>query len=113
MHEVSLMQSVLEIAEEQACRQGATRIHAIALRIGRLAGVVPESLGLAFEVVTAGTPAEGALLEVETVEVVCRCPACEEDFTPPDFIFRCPRCGRLSGDVRRGRELELAFLEVS
>ena len=74
MHEVSLMQSALEIAEEQACSQGATRIHAITLRIGRLAGVVPDALGLAFEVVTAGTRAEGASLEVETVEVVCRCP---------------------------------------
>ena len=113
MHEVSLMQSALEIAEEQAYSQGATRIHAITLRIGRLAGVVPEALGLAFEVVTAGTRAEGASLEVETVEIVCRCPACEKDFTPIDFIFRCPLCGRPSGDVRRGREMELASMEVS
>jgi hydrogenase nickel incorporation protein HypA/HybF len=95
MHEVSLMQSVLEIAEEQARGQGATRIHAITLRIGRLAGVEPEALSLAFEVVTQGTPAEGASLEVETVEVVCRCPACEEEFTPPDFIFRCPAAAGL------------------
>ena len=113
MHEVSLMQSVLEIAEEQARRQGSTRIHTITLRIGRLAGVAAEALGLAFEVVTAGTPAEGAALEVETVEIVCRCPACQEDFTPADFIFRCPACGRLTGDVRQGREMELASLEVS
>jgi hydrogenase nickel incorporation protein HypA/HybF len=113
MHEASLMQATIEIAEEELRRQGATRIHALRLRIGRLAGVEPEALGLAFEVVTAGTPAEGATLEIETVEVVCRCQVCAEEFTPADFIFCCPRCGRPSSDVRRGRELELASLEVS
>ena len=113
MHELSLMLSALEIAEEHARRQGATRIHAIRLRVGRLAGVDPEALRFAFEAATAGTAAEGAALEVETVEVACRCPACENDFTPADFVFRCPDCGRLADDATRGRELELVSLEVS
>jgi hydrogenase nickel incorporation protein HypA/HybF len=113
MHEVSLMQSALELAEEHAREKGATRIHAITLRIGRLAGVELEALDLAFEMVAMGTTAEGATLKVESVEVVSRCSACSLDFTPIDFIFRCPECGEHSCDVSRGRELELASLEVS
>ena len=29
------------------------------------------------------------------------------------FIFSCPRCGRLSGEVRQGRELELTRIEMT
>jgi hydrogenase nickel incorporation protein HypA/HybF len=113
MHEVGLMESMLEIALEHARDRGADRIHAIALRVGRLAGVEAEALGLAFEVVTTGTPAEGARLDVEAVPVACYCRPCAREFEPEGFVFACPRCGALSADVRRGRELELASLEVS
>jgi hydrogenase nickel incorporation protein HypA/HybF len=113
MHEVSLMQSALELAEEQARLRGAGRIHRITLRIGKLAGVEPEALAFAFDVVTAGTMADGATLGVESVPVVCFCAACQAEFAPEDFIFACPRCGAPSGDVRAGRELELVSLEVS
>jgi hydrogenase nickel incorporation protein HypA/HybF len=113
MHEWSVMASALEIALEQTRRQGASRIHSITLRIGELSGVVPEALTFAFESVIAGTPAEGAHLIVEAVPILCRCPRCAEEFHPADVIYECPSCGQISADVRCGRELELASLEVS
>ena len=113
MHEVGLMQGALELAEEQARLRGATRIHRITLRVGRLAGVEPEALAFAFDVVTAGTLAEGATLAVDPVPVICFCAACGREFAPADFVFACPTCGALSGEVRSGRELELLSLEVS
>jgi hydrogenase nickel incorporation protein HypA/HybF len=113
VHELSVMANALEIALDQTRRQGASRIHAITLRIGELSGVVPEALAFAFEAVVAGTPAEGARLVVETVSVLCQCPQCGEAFHPADVIYQCPCCGHISADVWRGRELELASLEVS
>ena len=113
MHEVGLMESALQAALDCAARRGAGRIHRMTLRVGSLSGVVPEALAFAFAAVTAGTAAEGARLEIEEVQVVCRCPDCGREFAPPDVVFECPGCGRLSGDVRQGRELELASLEVS
>jgi hydrogenase nickel incorporation protein HypA/HybF len=113
MHEVGLIEAVVAMAVEAAGREGAAKIHRITLRIGRLAGVEPEALALAFEVVSGGTLAEGATLEVETVEVVCHCAECGRDFTPPDFAFLCPTCEQPSADVRQGREMELASMEVS
>jgi len=113
MHEWSVMASALEIALEQTRRQGASRIHSITLRIGELSGVIPEALTFAFESVAAGTPAEGARLVVETVLVLCRCSRCDEEFHPADVIYLCPSCGQISANLRRGRELELASLEVS
>jgi hydrogenase nickel incorporation protein HypA/HybF len=113
MHEASLMLNALEIAEEQARQRGATRIHRIALRVGRLAGVEPEALAFAFDMVTAGTMAEGATLAIESAPVVCLCDVCRQEFSPDDFVFACPTCGALSQDVRSGQELELIRLEVS
>lgn len=113
MHEAGLMQCALEAAEEQARLCGATRIHRVTLRVGKLAGVESEALAFAFDVVTADTIAEGAILDIEPVPIVCYCDVCEKEFSPEGFVFTCQDCGRPSADVRAGRELELASLEVS
>ncbi len=113
MHEVGLMQNALDLAIEAAARQRAGRIHRLTLRVGALAGVEPAALEFAFEVVVAGTVAEGARLVVESAVVTCFCQPCGREFEPACAVFECPRCGEVSRDVRRGYELELASLEVS
>jgi hydrogenase nickel incorporation protein HypA/HybF len=113
MHEVSLMQSLLELALDHARRNEARRIHRIRMRVGALSGVVPEALEFAFEVVVRGTIAEGARFEIDRVPAVCFCPSCDAEFASPDPYCECPRCHRPSPDVRRGKELHLDSLEVS
>ena len=107
------MQAALDIALEHLRVGDAQRIHRITLRVGALSGAVPEALAFAFDVVTKDTPAHGSRLEMQQIPVVCYCSVCAEEFEPPNVIFECPRCGQLSADVRQGRELELASLEVS
>lgn len=113
MHEVGLMQNALIIALRRAAEEGATRVHRLTLRVGPLSGAVPEALEFAFEVIARGTIAEGARLEVERVPIVCYCPTCALEFQPGDLFCECPQCHHPSAEVRRGRELELASLEVS
>lgn len=110
MHEVSIMESVLEIA---VARAAPRRIVRIELRIGHLSGVVREALEFAFEAMSLGTLAEGARLEVEEVAVRARCVPCDDDFEPDSLFYECPRCGTPSADVRRGRELDLVAVEVA
>ena len=113
MHEVGLMQEMMQLAMERARAAGATQIHAVELKVGALWGVKSEALKLAFEVVSAGTCAEHAVLRIDGVPVRCRCAACERFFQPVDAIFRCPGCQQLSCDVREGREFDLVSVEVS
>jgi hydrogenase nickel incorporation protein HypA/HybF len=113
MHEFSIMQSALELAAEKARAAGATRIHRVKLRIGRLSGVVPEALQFAFDALKTGSPAAEAELEIEAVPAVCWCPGCAAEFETADLTYRCPRCHQPSGDLRRGTEMELAALEIS
>lgn len=114
MHELSIAQSIIAIAVEEAARAGAERIERVKLRMGTLSGVVPEALEFAFAVAAEGTPAAGAQLEVEYLPVVCYCPDCALEFTLEGGpICSCPRCGRVISEIRQGRELEIEYLEVS
>jgi len=113
MHEVGVMQSTLRIALERAAGEGAQRIHRLTMRVGPLSGVVPEALEFAFDVLARGTLAEGATLDVERVPMICSCPDCGLEFPSDDAFCECPRCHRFGVEVRCGRELELASLEVS
>lgn len=114
MHELGIMQSALATVLEQARAHQAARVNRIVLRIGRLAGVDPEALAFAFEIVTKDTPAAGATLAIEPVVARARCAHCAEDFAVESgWIFTCPRCSRLSGELIEGRELELSRIEMT
>lgn len=112
MHELSIIQSMLDIAFEQAKNQGASHIYQLNLRIGAIAGVIPEALEFAFTACRAGTIAADAKLEIEWIEARCYCLSCHAEFTPKDWIYICPQCDRLSHQIQQGRELELVSLEV-
>lgn len=113
MHELGLMEAALRAAEDAARQAGAERIHRLHLRVGRLSGVEPEALRLAFEALRPGTLADDCFLEIEIVPVLCICPRCQERFSPPDCVFVCPRCGQVTSEMLQGQELELATVEAS
>lgn len=112
MHEMAVMQGILEIAEGEAKRHGASRINRIKLRIGAFRGVVREALEFSFEVLRAGTPAESAELEIETVPIRAECPECPpSEISISDFSVLCPHCGAILKIVS-GREMEIEYLDL-
>jgi hydrogenase nickel incorporation protein HypA/HybF len=113
MHEFSIMESALDTAIQKTRAAGATQIHRLTLRVGKLSGVVPEALRFAFDALKARSLAAEAMLVIEEVPVVCWCPNCRSEFEPPEFKYECPHCHLLGGELRRGREMELAALEIS
>lgn len=110
MHEVSLMQNLLEVVMETARREGARRVDLIHLRIGEMSGVNIDSLSFAFEILSKGTPAQDGRLECETVPLRARCASCGEAFHPDDLVFRCPVCGNTEIEVTAGREMEVDYI---
>jgi hydrogenase nickel incorporation protein HypA/HybF len=112
MHELSLIENVLDLAVERAEHHGADRIERITLRIGSLAGVDPDALQFAFEVAKAGSIAEAAQLVIEAVPAQCFCTQCVHIFPAADGCCECPSCGTISRDLRQGRELQLLSLQL-
>src|ERR1035438_8100682 len=86
VHELSIMQSALNMALDQAQQAGAVRVHTIRLRIGALSGVVPDALEFAFEVLTPGTLAEGSKLAIERVPARFWCRTCTQEFQSDDMF---------------------------
>ncbi|MEI8037048.1 MAG: hydrogenase maturation nickel metallochaperone HypA [Verrucomicrobiota bacterium] len=115
MHELGIMEGTLALVQRHAQDHQARRVTRVVVRIGALAGVEPESLRFAFDVVSRGTLAEGATFEIEAVPVVIYCAGCQQEFAgeTDGFIFTCPTCGDLCGEIRRGRELELSRIEMN
>jgi hydrogenase nickel incorporation protein HypA/HybF len=109
MHEVAIMEEAVRMAAEAA---GTRRVRKLTLRVGVLSGVVPDALRFAFDVVGRGTAVEGGALEIESIPAACWCGTCSREFESADLMDECPRCHNLSGDLRRGRELEIAAVEL-
>ncbi|MEU2714348.1 hydrogenase maturation nickel metallochaperone HypA [Streptomyces sp. NPDC007205] len=112
MHELSIATAIVEQAGEIARADGADRVTAVTVRVGELAGVVPDALHFAFEVARDGTALAGARLVVEQVSARAWCGGCAEEFAvgmPP--FFWCPRCDRPSQELRCGRELEITGVQ--
>jgi hydrogenase nickel incorporation protein HypA/HybF len=104
MHELAITQGVVAAVTE---RTGSTPVAVVRLRVGRLAGVVPDAMRFCFELVTAGTPLEGATLEIEEPEGRGRCRTCGQDLGLADLVLLCA-CGSADVEVLAGRELAVA-----
>jgi hydrogenase nickel incorporation protein HypA/HybF len=106
------MENALNLALDQAQKAGASRVYVVRLRIGALNGVVPDALQFAFDALTPGTLAEGAQLAIEDIPARFWCATCSREFQADDMFAECPACHQPSGDLRAGREMELASLEI-
>lgn len=114
MHELGLLGAVVDaVGDAVAKHPTACRASAVGLRVGSLSGAEPEALVGAWPIATFGTVLEGARLDVEAVQAVVWCPACEAE-QPIDefFALLCPACGTPTGNLVRGREFEVAWADL-
>jgi len=113
MHELSIAYSVVEIATQTAVEAGAVRVKEVHVRLGALSGVVRGALEFSYEIACAGTLLEGSTLVVKELPVVVYCAVCDREVELPSVqYFCCPVCNTPSGDLRQGRELDVAAIEV-
>lgn len=108
MHELALMQSVVEAVSEQL---GNRRILTIRLEVGRLTCVVPDALRFCFDVCTRGTPLEGSKLDILERAGRARCSRCESIRPISHVAELCP-CGGVTMSVLSGQELRIKEVEV-
>ena len=112
MHELAVTESVLKIAVEHGQRAGAQRITTIHLVIGQLSGFVDDSVQFYFDLLTPGTLAEGARLQIQRVPARLVCRQCQQQFAPAGRDWRCPACGALAGEVVAGKEFYVESIEI-
>jgi hydrogenase nickel incorporation protein HypA/HybF len=109
VHELSITQSLVDAVTEQS---GGAHVLAVNLQVGRLSGVVPDAMCFCFDLVTEGTPLQGARLHIEEPGGLARCRSCGEEFSIPDLLLLCA-CGSADVELLGGRELALTSVEVA
>lgn len=107
MHETAIATELLNVLLSEANRNKLQRITGLRLRVGAFRMVVPELLQGAFEVVSAGTLAQGATLEIESVPLRARCGNCQKESQLEDYVFYCPSCGAVLSEIISGKEMDL------
>lgn len=113
MHELSIALSIIDVAAEEARRQGAGKVHAVHLRLGPLSGVVREALIGAFELAREGTPLDQASLAIEDIPVRGYCPRCDAEVDVVSIQeICCNDCGTPIAQLVSGREMEVFALEI-
>ena len=112
MHEMGVTQEVLNAVIDASVKAGATRINVVRLTVGELTALVPDSLMFAWECLTPGTPAEGAVLEIDVTPGRSMCLACGVEFDHDQFDRRCTSCGGPQTEVIGGDELRVDNVDV-
>ena len=112
MHELAVCQGMLRQVMDIVRQEQARTVTRILVRIGPLSGVEPQLLAQAFPIASAGTPAAGAVLELESLPVRVRCEQCgvESDASPNRLL--CGACGDYHTHLLSGDELLLVSVEL-
>lgn len=108
------MNDVLETAVRVAQSNGGRRVTKITLKIGVMSGVVADYVQSFFEVISKGTIAQGATIEIISDPVVFRCRECSRttvyEKLGPEYV--CHACGSESLLLLSGRGFQIVSVAI-
>lgn len=112
MHEMSIARNIVEIVGDVIRDQPDVRVDSVHVSIGRMVGVVHDSLRFAFNAITSDTALDGASLVIEEVPLRAHCNACGRESEMESFAARCPHCAEHNIQIVAGDELLVREIEV-
>ena len=112
MHEMSLCEGIIGIAEEQASIQSYNKVKSIRLEIGGLSCAEPEAMRFAFDAVAKGTIADGARLDIDQIPGKGWCTNCQKEVEIGQRYDACPLCEHYPLQIREGDAMRIKDMEV-
>lgn len=109
---MSLAESIRSIVDDQAAAHGFSRVTRLRVEIGRFSCVEKTALAFAFDAAMAGSPAEGAALEMIDLPGTAYCGDCATTVEIADRFDPCPICGGRKMLPDGGDELRVKDMEV-
>lgn len=109
MHEIGIAEAILDAVERRAEGRPVTRAK---VRAGALLRVVEPAMNQAFELVTDGTVAEGAAIDLVVTPARITCRTCGHQDGTVDPLALCPACGGGDVELTGGDELVLESIET-
>ncbi len=113
MHELSIMQALVDAVEAIVREHGARRVVRLVVEVGEMSNVIPMYLRNAFLAFREVKPfLAQAELEIRFVPLQLRCESCGFEFQPQGYRYRCVECGATQVRVVQGEELLLRDVEL-
>ena len=112
MHELSVTQSLLELALKHANVAGANKIIGLNITIGDMTSIIDDSVQFYWDIISADTIAEGAKLKFTRIPTVLRCNSCDNEYTPDPGELACTNCSSFNVEVVSGKEFFLDSIDV-
>ncbi len=112
MHELSITQSILNIALSSAENAGAKKVNGIKITLGEMSGCVPQYIQEYFDLVSEGTIARGARLEFKTTPAIAKCLDCGHETRLIRFRFRCESCKSQKLEIISGKEFLVESIDI-
>lgn len=114
MHEFSIVQALIEQCESEAKAHQATVISKIVIKIGKLSGVEPHLLQVAFDTFKeTSTFCQSAMLEMNIQPVEVLCYGCGTVSLLDEHCYICPKCQSDHISITDGEEMFLMQLEMA
>lgn len=111
MHELSICSSIADIVKRHASERRVETIH---LQVGQLRQIVPDTLVYCWSLVSADTPLDGSVLDVEHIPGRLGCRDCGASAEIGPFpVFRCEECGSTATTVLAGEEFLITSLDLA
>ena len=108
MHELAITESVIRAVAEKV---GDRRVRRVSLAVGRLSGVVAESVFFYYDLCSEGTPLAGSKLEIIDIPGRAFCRSCGTELDLEDMIALCT-CGSADLQILGGEQLIIKEVEV-
>ena len=113
MHELSIVLSIVDIAQQETGKANAQSVEQIELEIGDLAGVEIKALEFVWSSAVKNTVLENAQKFIHRISAEARCLDCEHQFTLTAIYDACPKCGSYFRDILQGQEMKVKSLTLN
>ena len=113
MHELSIVMSIVDLAEQTAKKNDANSIERIDLEIGKLAGIQMDALHFAWDSGVRESVLENAERVIHTIPGKGICEDCGIQFEMENIYDECPKCGSYFNKIISGKELRVKSLIIN
>ena len=112
MHELSIVQNIIEIVIKEKQNNSAEKVLKISLKIGDFSNIVPETLRFCFDILKNENNLSQTTLEIENVPLRVRCLACGRISGAKQYSLVCPECEHPGTEIVSGQELQIESIEI-
>ena len=112
MHEMSLVHRIIDIAQNYAVQNNATKITQIVLTLGSMSGVMYESLMFSFNIAIQKTMLEEAEICINKIPAEGKCQHCEHVYLLNSLYDECPICQSKSPLILQGKEFMISSITI-